>query len=104
MFVTSKDGKEVEININELKDAIRNHCLKCDDFVGKFSDLSIGASGAPAGHSMVIIRTDKGQNLMRSLIADGFIEKYKIPPDQIDEWKPRKINWFKKMTALKIKR
>ncbi len=104
MFVTSKEGKETEIDIKEFNGAVRDHCLECDEFVGKYSDLSIGASGAPKGHSMVIIRTEKGQNLMHSLIAEGFIEKYRIPPDQINEWKPRKVNWFRKMTSLKVNR
>jgi coenzyme F420-reducing hydrogenase beta subunit len=104
MFITSKDGKEFEINIKDLDDAVRKHCQDCDEFVGLYSDLSIGASGAPKGHSIIIIRTEKGQNLMHSLIADGFIDKYKIPADQISEWKPRKENWFRKMTTLKIKK
>jgi len=104
MFVTSKDSKEFEINIKDLDEAVRNNCLECDEFVGKYSDLSIGASGAPTGYSIIVIRTDKGKTLMHSLIADGYIEKYKIPPNLVTEWKPKKLNWFRKMTSIKIKK
>ncbi len=104
MFITSKNNKTVEIDIKELDEAVRSHCNECDEFVGRFSDLSVGASGAPTGYSMIIMRSEKAQNLIDSLISEGLIEKYKIPADQFSEWKPKKINWFRKMIALKTKR
>ena len=104
MFVTSKDGKTVEINIKDLDDAVRSHCNECDEFVGRFSDLSFGGSGAPTGYSMIIMRSEKAQNLIDSVISEGLIEKYKIPAEQYLEWKPKKINWFRKMTSFKTKK
>jgi coenzyme F420 hydrogenase subunit beta len=102
-FVTSKDDQQFEVPIKDLDEAVRNHCNECDEFTGKYSDISIGASGAPSGYSMVIVRTDKGLNLIDSLLTDGYIEKYTIPDDQVQEWKPKKINWFKKMISIKTK-
>ncbi|MFX1287901.1 MAG: Coenzyme F420 hydrogenase/dehydrogenase, beta subunit C-terminal domain [Promethearchaeota archaeon] len=103
-FVTSKDNSIKEVNIKDLDDAVRNHCHECDEFVGRFSDLSVGASGAPTGYSMILTRTEKGHSLIDSLLATGYIERNIIPADQISEWKPKKINWLKKMTSLKVKK
>ncbi len=103
-FVTSKADQVAEVSIKDLDVAVRNHCLECDEFVGRFSDLSIGASGAPAGYSMILTRTEKGHSLIDSLLATGYIERYIIPADQISEWRPKKINWLKKMTSLKMKK
>lgn len=102
-FVTSKQDEVFEVGIKEVDDAVRNHCHECDEFVGRYSDISIGASGAPTGYSMIITRTDKGQNLIDSLISSGYIEKYEAPLDKFAEWQPKKVNWFRKMTALKTK-
>jgi coenzyme F420 hydrogenase subunit beta len=103
-FVTSKDDSVKEINIKDLDGAVRNHCHECDEFVGRYSDLSIGSSGAPKGYSMILTRTEKGRSLIDSLLATGYIERYIIPADQISEWQPKKINWLKKMTSLKVKK
>jgi coenzyme F420 hydrogenase subunit beta len=103
-FVTSKDDSVMEVNIKDFDGAVRNHCHECDEFVGSYSDISIGSSGAPTGYSMIITRTEKGHNLIDSLLATGYIERYIIPADQISEWQPKKINWLKKMTSLKVKK
>ncbi|MHA1468422.1 MAG: Coenzyme F420 hydrogenase/dehydrogenase, beta subunit C-terminal domain, partial [Promethearchaeota archaeon] len=102
-FVTSKEDQQFEVPIKDLDEAVRNHCNECDEFTGKYSDISVGASGAPSGYSMIIVRTDKGRNLIDHLLTDGHIEKYTIPDDQVQEWKPKKINWFKKMISIKTK-
>jgi len=103
-FVTSKEDTVKEVSIKDLDEAVRNHCHECDEFVGRFSDLSIGASGAPTGYSMILTRNEKGHSLIDSLLATGYIERYIIPADQISEWQPKKINWLKKMTSLKVKK
>lgn len=103
-FVTSKDNTVKEVILKELDNAVRNHCHECDEFVGRFSDLSVGSSGAPKGYSMILTRTEKGHSLIDSLLATGYIERYIIPAEQISEWQPKKINWLKKMTSLKVKK
>lgn len=103
-FVTSRENKVFEVDIKKLDEAVRDHCHECDEFTGRFSDFSVGASGAPEGHSIIIIRTNEGQNLINSLLSEGFIDKYNIPAKEISEWKTKKINWFRKMTSLKTKK
>ena len=98
----NKKAETVEVTTDVTSKIKDTKGKKGDEFVGKYSDISIGASGAPIDYSMIITRTEKGQNLIHSLIAEGFIDKYKIPLDQVNTWKPRKINWFKKMTSTKI--
>lgn len=102
-FVLDKKDKTHEIKIKTLDAAVRNHCHKCDEFTGKFSDISVGASGAPQGYSMIVMRTEKGKKLVDETIAQNLIEPYLIPSDQGADWKTRKINWFKKMISFKNK-
>ncbi len=102
-FMTDKNNEEFEVNIKTLDPAVRNHCHECDDFTGLFSDISIGAAGAPKGYSMIIIRTEKGEKVINSALSHGLIEQLIIPADQTIEWKNKKLNWFKKLISLKTK-
>lgn len=102
-FVQDKNGKEHEVPIKDLDSAVRSHCHECDEFTGRFSDISVGASGAPAGYSMVIIRTETGEKAVRKALSRGLIELYIPPKEQSAEWKTKKVNWFKKMISFKHK-
>lgn len=102
-FLTSKDKEVVEVDIKKLEKAVRTHCHECDEFTGRFADLSVGGSGAPDGYSMVIAKTQKGQELVKTLIINGFIEEYSIPDGQYREWQTKKLTWFKKMISIKTK-
>jgi coenzyme F420-reducing hydrogenase beta subunit len=83
---------------------VRNHCHDCDEFTGKFSDISVGASGAPSGYSMIISRNEKAHNLINSLLSEGLIEQYIIPVDQTKKWKEKRIAQLKRMVSLKTKK
>jgi len=103
-FIKDNKGNKHEVDIKKLDPAVREHCLSCDDFTGKFSDISVGASGAPEGFSMVVVRNEKGQKVINGLIKDGYAKPYSVPLDQINEWKIKKINRLNKMISLKIKK
>jgi coenzyme F420 hydrogenase subunit beta len=103
-FIQDKNNKEFEVDIKKLDPAVRSHCHACDDFTGKFSDISVGASGAPKGYSMIITRNKRSQDLIRSLISAGLIEQYVVPIEQIKEWKTKKTNRLKKMIGQKRKK
>ncbi|MHA1294452.1 MAG: Coenzyme F420 hydrogenase/dehydrogenase, beta subunit C-terminal domain [Promethearchaeota archaeon] len=102
-FIRDKAGKEFEIGIKTLDSAVREHCHMCDEFTGRFSDISVGAQGAPLGYSFIIIRTENGQKIVYSLRSLGLIEQYMIPLEQKAEWQTKKLNWLKKLLSFKIK-
>lgn len=102
-FVESKDNEKFEVDIKKLDSAVRSHCHECDEFTGKYSDISVGSSGAPKGYSMIIIRTDKGKEIIKSMIEHKYIEQLIIPADETKEWKEKKIKLFKRMINLKHK-
>jgi coenzyme F420 hydrogenase subunit beta len=103
-FLKNKEDKEFEVDIKKLDSAVRNHCHVCDEFTGRFSDISVGATGAPSGYSMIITRNEKAHNLISSLLSEGLIEQYLVPVEKTKEWKEKKIAWLKKMVSLKTKK
>ncbi|MFW9828699.1 MAG: Coenzyme F420 hydrogenase/dehydrogenase, beta subunit C-terminal domain [Candidatus Thorarchaeota archaeon] len=100
-FVQTKDNNEFEIDIKLLNPAVRSNCLECDEFTGKFTDISVGASGAPKGYSMILIRTNKGEKLINNMLSRGIIQQFVVPFNKTIEWKKKKLNWYSKLISLK---
>ncbi|MEE9572642.1 MAG: Coenzyme F420 hydrogenase/dehydrogenase, beta subunit C-terminal domain [Candidatus Neomarinimicrobiota bacterium] len=101
-FITNKENKVYEIDLKKFDKAVFNICYECDDFTTKFSDISFGGSGAVQGNSMVVVRTEKGEELMRDLIVNRYVTKFTPKKSTIAEWKSTKIKFFRKMTNMKI--
>jgi len=101
-FITSKENNVYEIELKKFDDAVRNHCHECDEFTSRFADISFGGSGAVQKNSMVLMRTDKGQDLIRDVIIAGYIKKFTPKKSTITVWKANKINFLRNMTNKKI--
>ncbi|NQE46204.1 Coenzyme F420 hydrogenase subunit beta [ANME-1 cluster archaeon GoMg2] len=74
LHVYAGDKELLSVEISELEDYKRDGCKICEDFIGLFSDLSVGNVGVPAGKSAVIIHTNFGKEVLEYAIARGFIE------------------------------
>lgn len=102
-FIQTRDNRKFEIDIKTLDSAVRNICHECDDFTGRFADISVGASGAPEGYSMILIRTNNGEKVINNMLSKGIIEQFIIPSNKTIEWKKKKIDWYNKLISLKNK-
>lgn len=102
-YIQKKDDEMFEINIKDLDAAVRSHCKVCDDFTGKYSDISVGSTGAPEDFSIIITRTEGAQNLIKSLLSRNYIDQYTHPRDKETDWKQKRKDLFKKMIARKSK-
>jgi len=69
-------GKELvlEVPIDETKDYTLGSCHTCPDLTAEFADISVGSIGSPAGWSTVLVRTDKGEELLNAAIKKGYLE------------------------------
>ena len=103
-FIQTKDHKEFEIDIKTLNPAVRNNCHECDEFTARFTDISVGASGAPEGYSMILIRTDNGEKVINNMLSRGIIEQFIVPCNKTIEWKNKKLDWYNKLISLKNKK
>jgi len=84
LHVYAGDKELLSVGINELEDCKRDGCKICEDFIGQFSDLSVGNVGVPAGKSAVIIHTNFGKEVLEYAIARGFIEAKPIDKSGAD--------------------
>ena len=69
-----KEGQVFKIPIEKAKSCIRKNCNICMDFTSELSDISVGSVGSQEGWSTIIIRTDKGLELVKNAENDDYIQ------------------------------
>lgn len=57
------------LKTNELKDVFAPSCMSCFDYVNSLADLVVGYMGAPFGWQWLVVRNDRGQEML-DLVAD----------------------------------
>jgi 3,8-divinyl protochlorophyllide a 8-vinyl-reductase (ferredoxin) len=58
------------LNTKELKDVFAPSCLSCFDYVNSLADLVVGYMGAPYGWQWIVVRNDRGQEML-NLVNDA---------------------------------
>ena len=71
----------LESPTKEIEPCLLEACSKCDDFTSELADISVGADGAPDGWCVVLVRTEKGERLVRSAVEKNIIEAKPIAGD-----------------------
>ena len=71
-----------EISLNYLYDnAIRKACFSCSDYTASFADISVGNFGSEVGWDTVIIRTERGKQVVELAIEKGIITAKSLDKD-----------------------
>jgi coenzyme F420 hydrogenase subunit beta len=69
-------------------------CMICPDHTGEFADISVGdpwyrpVEGNEHGSSLVLVRTRRGQDLLRSAIAAGALNAERVSPELLPRSQP----------------
>ncbi|MDI6776570.1 MAG: Coenzyme F420 hydrogenase/dehydrogenase, beta subunit C-terminal domain [Syntrophales bacterium] len=98
-------GGTIEFSIEEVNSCIRGACHYCFDTTAEFSDISVGSARLPGGWeetrtwNQVIVRTQRGDDLVQLARARGLLEFREAPRGSLDELKRAAME--KKRTALK---
>ncbi len=57
------------LKTNQLKDVFAPSCMSCFDYVNSLADLVVGYMGAPFGWQWIVVRNDRGQDML-NLVDD----------------------------------
>ncbi|MEM0215937.1 MAG: Coenzyme F420 hydrogenase/dehydrogenase, beta subunit C-terminal domain [Candidatus Bathyarchaeia archaeon] len=71
--VTTLDNRVLRLPLYEVKNHIMNSCRTCMDYTAEFADLSIGGGAPLKGWSMVIVRTQRGEEFLEKAVNSGVI-------------------------------
>jgi coenzyme F420 hydrogenase subunit beta len=76
-------GNELyQIPLDEIRPFIRPSCQVCLDMTAELSDLSVGTVEGEEGWNTVIIRTARGEDLLRRAESKGVLETRPYPEDK----------------------
>ncbi len=91
-FILRVDGQEFSCRIRDLSLAAEKECHFCGDFTSRLADVSVGSVGSKPGFSTIIVRSIKGEELLKGL--DGTW-------DEVDKQEIVKLSKFKAERAQK---
>lgn len=66
-FIVQLEGKDYSCKVKDLDKVVEKVCTYCSDFSAMLADISVGSVGSQKGYSTVIVRSDRGQQLMNGL-------------------------------------
>ena len=68
------DGGYLEVPLKEAHAWTREGCKECPDFAAEHADLSTGGIGEYNDWTLVVVRTDRGRDLLAGMVRDGAVE------------------------------
>lgn len=78
-YIVQIDGEEKSVSVKKLNEAVEDRCVHCPDFTAKYSDISIGSVGSDEGKSTVIVRSDVGEKLVKTLdLTKDIVDKEEV--------------------------
>ncbi len=84
VFLLLKTKETVKIPLSVAKRIIRKNCNICVELTSETSDISIGSIGSQEGWSTLIIRTQKGEDIVKGAIEQKFIESKELAEPQFE--------------------
>ena len=82
LVVDTEKGR-VEISLSEIKPLIPQTCFICPDMTAELADVSVGMFEGRPGWNTVIVRSDKGGELIEQARKKGFIETSDFPAENL---------------------
>lgn len=86
------------IPVDDIRSFIRPSCRVCLDMTAELSDLSVGTVEGKEGWNTIIVRTAKGENLLKRAKKAGVIETRPLPKENLSHLEEASL--LKKRRAL----
>lgn len=98
-------GETVSVNLDEVTPLVRSGCHYCTDMTAEFADLSVGGARSAdgwdvdKGWNQVIVRSEKGRQLLDLAREKGILEFKDVPESGLGKLKGASLG--KKRTGVK---
>ena len=86
-FQVFSDSTSISIPLDEVRPFIRPSCNVCLDMTAEFGDISVGAAEGIEGWNTLIVRSERGRELVDAARAAGVIETDALPEENLDHLK-----------------
>lgn len=82
--VIERGTKRIEVPYEELKACRLKTCDKCEDMTAELADISVGSTEWKDDWNTLIVRTEKGRELVETALASGVIKLQKMPVERVE--------------------
>jgi coenzyme F420 hydrogenase subunit beta len=89
----------LSIPLDDVRQFIRPGCTYCTDMTAEFADISVGAAEGIEGWNTVVVRTEKGAEVLAKATSRKLLEVRPLPGGNLEHLK--KASDLKKRRALK---
>jgi len=76
--------KCIPIPLDDVRPFVPPACALCWDMTSEMTDISVGSAEGIEGWNTVIIRSRKGQELVRTAVSEGLLETRELPNENLD--------------------
>lgn len=76
--------KKTEIPLDEIRPLVPDTCSYCIDMTSEFSDISVGVLEGRPDMNTLIIRTERGQNIVDEAQKEGYLIVDEIPEENLE--------------------
>lgn len=73
IFVIRTNKGSVEVPLQEIRAIVPKGCSVCPDMTAEWADISVGALEGNPGWNTLIIRTEKGEQLVEKAVSEGYL-------------------------------
>jgi coenzyme F420 hydrogenase subunit beta len=77
------DNGSVEVSLSDIKPLIPHTCFVCLDMTSEFADLSVGMYEGRPGWNTLIIRSERGAEIVDQAHRENFIETEVVPAENL---------------------
>ena len=78
-----ENGEQIKIPLEEIRPYIKDTCLACYDPLSELADVSVGSTEQYPGWNTLVVRTQKGKQLVEAASAVGVIELQTYPLERL---------------------
>jgi coenzyme F420 hydrogenase subunit beta len=82
MIIETDNGRK-EVSLSDIKPLIPHTCFICLDMTAELADVSLGMFEGRPGWNTLIIRSDKGAELVDQACKKGFVETKTFPEENL---------------------
>jgi coenzyme F420 hydrogenase subunit beta len=81
-----------EFPIDEIRPSIQEGCGLCQDMTAEWADISVGTVEGMVGWNTVVVRSERGSQLLSEFIEAGLIETRILPEENLAHLKEASLN------------
>lgn len=93
-----RTSDRISLPLDDIRPFIRAACTYCIDMTAEFTDVSVGAAEGIEGWNTVIVRSEKGRDLVEKAVSRGAIKVKALPGENLRHLKDASL--IKKKRAL----